>query len=416
MTKFLKNLTLLLLPVLTLFLGMQIGMNYEKKQLSEDYAAIEEAFTGGVGSGKLITDPKEEVDISLIWSVWRLLAKHYIDPEKLQVTPMLHGAATGLVEALDDQYTTFMPPKENKEFKESLDGRLQGIGAELTLRDEKIVVVSPLKGSPAEAAGLLSEDIITHVDEENIEGYSLSEAVEIIRGPKGTEVTLTVDREGEAEPVKITITRDDIKVPSMEAEIKEYDGKKIAYIALNRFGNTTTDEVREAVKEFMEQRDELSGLVFDVRFNGGGYLDKAIDLASMFMKKGKVVSVARREGEPTHHYVTGRPIAEDIPLVILINEGSASASEILAGALQDGDRATVIGQKSFGKGTVQEVFDLPGGTSLRVTTARWLTPSGKDLGKEGVVPDIEVERTRDQIKAKEDPQLDAALELLSKGE
>ena len=414
MIKLLKNLTLILLPVVTLFLGMQVGMNYQKQQLEEDYKTIEEAFSGGVGSGQLVNDPKEEVDISLLWSVWRLLAKHYIEPSKLQVTPLLHGAVAGLVEAVDDQYTTFMPPKENKEFKQSLNGRLQGIGAELTLRDEKIVVVAPLKGSPAEAAGLLPEDVITHVDGQSTEGYSLGDAVDIIRGPKGTKVTLTVDRP-EKGSLDITITRDDIKVPSVESEIKEYDGKRIAYIGLNRFGDTTTEEVKTAVEEFLEE-DDLAGLIFDVRFNGGGYLDKSIDLASMFLKKGKVVSVARREGEPQHHYVTGRPIAEEIPLVVLINEGSASASEILAGALQDNERATVIGKKSFGKGTVQEVFDLPGGTSLRVTTARWLTPNGTDLGKEGVVPDIEVERTREQIQKKEDPQLDAALELLSKGE
>ena len=413
MSKFLKNLVLLLLPVLTLFLGMQIGMNYERRLLDEEYTTIEEALSGGVSSGTLVTDPKEEVDISLIWSVWRLMTKHYIDPNALQVTPMLHGAAKGLVDAVGDQYSTFMPPKENKEFKQSLNGKLQGIGAELTMRDEKIVVVSPLKGSPAEEAGLLPEDIITHVDDESIEYHSLGDAVDIIRGPKGTKVKLTVQREGEG-VVEIEIIRDDIKIPSVESEIKEYDGKRIAYIELNRFGNTTTVEIREALKEFKEE-EGLSGLIFDVRFNGGGYLDKAIDLASMFLKKGKVVSVARREGEPTHHYVSGRPIAPEIPMVILINEGSASASEILAGALQDADRATVIGKQSFGKGTVQEVFDLPGGTSLRVTTARWLTPSGTDLGKEGIVPDIEVERTREQIKDKEDPQMDAALELLSKG-
>jgi carboxyl-terminal processing protease len=241
----------------------------------------------------------------------------------------------------------------------------------------------------------------------------LGDAVELIRGPKGTDVTLTVKREGEGS-LDITITRDDIKVPSVESEIKEYDEKRIGYISLNRFGDTTTEEVEESVKSHLEEG--VDGLIVDVRFNGGGYLDKAIDLSSMFLTKGKVVSVERREGEPTHHYVTGRPIAEDIPLVVLINEGSASASEILAGALQDQSRATIIGKKSFGKGTVQEVFDLPGGTSVRITTARWLTPDGKDLGKEGVSPDIEVERTREQIQAKEDPQLDTALELLTKGE
>ncbi|MDA0375930.1 MAG: S41 family peptidase [bacterium] len=413
MIKLLKSLTLVVLPVLTLFLGMQIGMTRESQKLEQKYASIEESFGGGVGSGVIVNNPEEEVDISLLWSVWGLMTKHYIEPGKLETTSMLHGATKGLVDAVGDPYTTFMPPQENKDFRQSLNGKLQGIGAELTLRDDQIVVVAPLKGSPAEAAGLIPEDVITGVDEKDITGFSLGDAVELIRGPKGTKVTLTVDREGEGS-LDITITRDEINIPSIESEIKEYDGKKIGYISLNRFGDTTTEEFEKGVKSHLEA--EVDGMIIDVRFNGGGYLDKAIDLSSMFLKKGKVVSVERREGEPVHHYVTGRPIAPDVKLVMLVNEGSASASEILAGALQDQGRATIIGKQTFGKGTVQEVFDLPGGTSIRITTARWLTPNGKDLGKEGVSPDIEVERTREQIEAKEDPQLDTALELLSKGE
>lgn len=411
MGKLIKNLILVVLPVATLFLGMQIGISKERQSLEMEYNAMEDMMQGGVGSGTLIQDPEHEVDISLLWSVWKLLTKHYIEPEKLQVTPMLYGATEGLVNSLEDPYTLFMPPKENKEFKQSLNGSLQGIGAELTIRDERIVVVAPLKGSPAEKAGLLPEDIITGVNGENIEGYTLGDAVEIIRGPKGTSVTLTIERAAVGS-VDIAITRDEITVPSSEYELKEVDGKKIGYISLNRFGDTTTEEMEQEIQEFMDKN--VDGLIVDVRYNGGGYLDKAIDLSSMFLKKGKVVSVARRTGEPVHHYVTGRPIAPDVPLVVLINEGSASASEILAGALQDHSRATIIGKKSFGKGTVQEVFDLPGGTSIRITTARWLTPNGKDLGKEGVTPDIEVERTQEQMQAGEDPQLDAALELLTK--
>lgn len=412
--KFFKNLVLIALPVVTLFLGVQIGMSYERQQFTEGYKLMEETMNGGVGigSGQTVLNPEKDVDISIVWSVWRLLTKHYIEPNDLKVTDMVHGAAAGLVNAVGDSYTSFMRPEENEEFKESLEGKLEGIGAELTYRDEQIVVVAPLKGSPAEAAGLLSEDIITHVDEEDITDHTLMEAVKIIRGPKGTQVTLKVFREGEGE-VEISIIRDEINVPSVEEEVKEYDGKRIAYVSINRFGGTTTKEVRDAVQKFSKDED-LAGLIVDVRFNGGGYLEKAIDLSSMFMRKGKVVSVARRNGDPTHHYVTGSPIMPDIPMVVLINEGSASASEILAGALQDSGRATVIGVQSFGKGTVQEVFELVGGSSVRITTAKWLTPSGNDLGEDGIVPDIEVERTREQIIDKQDPQLDAALELLSK--
>lgn len=411
MTKALRNIVLVVLPVLTLFMGWQIGAEQERSKLQKDFSEMDYIFQGGVGSGHTVVDPEEEVDITLLWSVWRLLAKNYIEPEELDTLPMLHGAVDGLVREVGDPYTTFMKPKENKEFRQSLNGTLQGIGAELTMREEDIVVVAPLKGSPAEDAGVLPEDIITHVDGNSIEGYSLSDAVDIIRGPKGTKVILTVARESADAPVEIPIIRDKITVPSTEAELKEYEGKQFGYIGINRFAQKTTEEVRENVEEFVSQN--VDGMIVDVRFNGGGYLDKAVDLTSLFLRKGKVVTVERRGGEPTVHYVSGRPIAEDVPLVILINEGSASASEILAGALQDAGRATVIGKTSFGKGTVQEVFDLPGGTSIRITTARWLTPSGRDLGKEGITPDIEVDRTREDMEAELDPQMDAALKNLS---
>ena len=410
MTTILKNLTLIILPVVTLFLGIQVGIRYEQQQLVNEYHSMESVFAGNIGSGTIVTDPEKEVNISLLWSVWRLLLNNYITPENLQVTPMIYGATEGMVQSLKDPYTVFMPPQENKEFRQALNGHLQGIGAELTLQDKNTVVVAPLKGSPAEKAGLLPEDIITHVDTKSIEGFPLGDTVDLIRGAKGTDVTLTIKR-GDS-TLDVTITRDDITVPSTESEVLQYANKNIGKVSLNRFGDTTSQEVEKAVKELMNKK--VDGIIVDVRFNGGGYLDSAVHLASMFMKNGEVVSVARRTGEPTVHYVSGKTIAENIPLVILINEGSASASEILAGALQDAGRATIIGKQSFGKGTVQEVFELPGGTSIRITTAKWLTPSGKDLGKEGVTPDIEVDRTIEDIQADNDPQLDAALEHLSK--
>ena len=412
MSRFFRNLILVLLPVITLSLGWGLGVRFEQHKLQDKYTQLEDVM-GKSGSGAVATDPEKEVDITLLWSVWRLLINHYIDPGKLQSTPLLYGAVQGLVAAVGDPYTSFMPPKEDKEFKESLDGTLEGIGAELTQKDGTIVVVAPLKGSPAEAAGLLPDDVITMVDGVPLKGMNLPDAVGKIRGPKGTTVKLTVDRKGATEPLEVSIVRDAIKVPSTESSIKAYKGKSIGYIALNRFGDTTTEEVQKEITDFMKKK--VDGIVFDVRYNGGGYLDKAVDLSSMFMKQGKVVTVARRGGDDTNYYVTGRPIAEDAPLVVLINEGSASASEILAGALQDNKRATIIGKKSFGKGTVQEVFDLPGGTSVRITTARWLTPNGRDLGKEGVHPDVEIDRTKEQMQAKEDPQLDKALEIVTSG-
>jgi len=396
-------------------LGWQLGLQYEQRQFKEQLEHLEFLYTGRVGSGQTVIDPENEVDITLLWSVWRFLSKNYIDPADLKTNEMLYGATSGLVDAVGDVYTTFMTPNQNDDFQDSLLGRLQGIGAELTYRKDQVVVVAPLKGSPAEGVGLMPEDVITHVDGESIAGQSLGEVVQKIRGEKGTKVTLTVWRPETNGSLDFTITRDDIKVPSVESEIKKMDKGSIAYIAVNRFGDATVQEVKTALEGF-ENGNGHDGLIVDVRFNGGGYLEKAIELSSLFLGQGKVVSVQRREGDPINHYVSGHPVNTTIPMVVLINEGSASASEIFAGALQDAERATIVGKQSFGKGTVQEVFTLPGGSSVRITIAKWLTPGGRDLSKEGVEPDIEAERTREDFDEDRDPQLDAAIEFLLNGE
>lgn len=400
----------MLIPMLTLLLGLQLGMRLEQTKLQEQFQDLEFLYKGGAGSGQIIMNPEEEVDPSILWSVWRLLLTHYIHPEDLKVESMLYGAVSGMVQSIDDPYSMFMTPSENKEFHDSLNGTLQGIGAELTVRDGFIVIVAPIKGSPASRAGLLPGDMILAVDGEEIKGQTLQQVVQRIRGQKGTEVKLTIQREGKWIPQEISILRDEINIPSVEHELKETSSGSIGYIAINQFAEHTNKEVELALKNLKEE--EPKGIILDVRFNGGGYLDRAVDLASMFLRQGKVVSVARREGEPEAHYVYGRPIDTETPLVILINQGSASASEILAGALQDHKRATVIGETSFGKGTVQEIFEMPGGSSLRVTVAKWLTPNGKDLSKAGVEPDIEVVRTTEDMEEERDPQLDAAMKLL----
>jgi len=406
--------TLIVIPLLTLFLGWQLGASYQQQSLQDQMERLELLYTGKTASGTILSDPEKEVDLSLLWGVWRLLIQHYISPDNLNPPDMVYGAVSGLVRAVGDPYTTFMTPKESKEFTQSLKGKLEGIGAELTMRDGLVVVVAPLKGSPAQASGLEPEDIIIKVDGTEIMGETLHQVVQRIRGPKGTKVTLSIERKGETDFIDIKITRASITVPSVEYEIKETATGSVGYIQLNQFGEQSVREIQKALKSL--RGEELKGLIIDVRFNGGGFLEGAVQMTSMFLKEGKVVSVERRDGEPTNHYVSGRPSDPDTPLVILINEGSASASEILAGALQDANRATIIGKTSFGKGTVQEVFDLPGNASARITIAKWLTPSGKDLSKEGVEPDIIVERTREQISEGIDPQLDAAMELLLEGE
>jgi carboxyl-terminal processing protease len=395
------------LPAFALLLGVQLGMRLER----QNEQATQQVQMPIVASGVIVTQPRKQANLDILWSVWDTLLVRYLSPEELKADKMVLGAVQGMVDAVGDPYTSFMSPQENTDFRQALQGSLQGIGAELMLRNDTVVIVAPLKGSPAQKAGLLPEDIIYQVGGEDVTGLSLQEVVTKVRGPKGTSVTLDIIREGES--MTFTIVRDDIRIPSTEYDVKETPKGKIGYLAINKFGDLTPAEATEAVRELLQK--DIKGFVLDLRFNGGGYLEGADDLTSLFLKEGKVVSVVRRDQEPERHYVNGKALMPELPMVVLVNQGTASASEIVAGALQDYKRATVIGMKSFGKGTVQEVIDFPGGSSLRVTIAKWLTPNGRDLGKEGIRPDIVVDRTSEEFNTEKDPQLQAALEFLTEG-
>ncbi len=408
--KILRTLIFGLLPLIALVLGFQIGTSYESHQLSEQRSQIEQLYTLS-GSGKTIqTDPEKEVDISLLWGVWRLLSRHYVNPQDMKIDEMVYGAVGGLVASLGDPYTVFMTPPDTKDFENALSGTLEGIGAQLDLVNSAVVVVAPLKSSPAEKAGLQPKDIIVKVDDKELDGLSLEQVVSMIRGPKGSVVTLSVRRIGKADEVTITVTRDAIHIPSVESKTEQVPQGTIGIVILNQFGDDSIAEVKKALQAFPKN---VHGIVLDLRFNGGGYLDGAVDLVSLFLTTGDVVTVQRRDVPPELHRVTGVTMFPNTPLVVLINGGSASASEITAGSLQDQKRATIIGMKSFGKGTVQEILDLPGGSTLRVTTAKWLTPAGHDISKKGITPDIVIDRTPDEYRAGKDPQLDAALAVLS---
>jgi carboxyl-terminal processing protease len=410
-----KTLQTVGLVVIALLLGWQLGARSVQSGFSMQI--LNQGHSAGVvpaanGSGGILSDPEKQADLTLFWRVWNLLNDDYVDPNRLQANPLTQGAIRGMVDAVGDPYTLFMSPVENTDFHDTLSGRLQGIGAELALRNGVVTVVNPIKGSPAEKAGLLPDDVIEKVDGKTVEGQTLSQVVTRIRGIKGTSVTLDIIRPKKTadKNVALTIVRDDIHVPSVESRVIDKPDGKIGYVALSQFGEGSIEEVRQALVGFSGQT--LRGIILDLRGNGGGYLDGAVDLVSLFANQGRVVSVEHRSGAPEVHDVNGHALYPDTPLVVLQNEGSASASEITAGALQDLGRATIIGEKSFGKGTVQEVIDLPGGSSLRVTVARWLTPKGKNLGKEGVHPDIEVQRTSDDYEKNADPQLDAASDWL----
>jgi len=401
-----------LVPVFALLLGWQLGVRYATVQYSDAQQRLEEMLIGTSQSGATITNPKDDVNIELLWTTWRLLLANYLRPEELNTQKMVEGAVTGMVSAVGDPYTLFMTSDESTDFVNGLDGNLEGIGAELSAEGGIVRVVRLIDDSPAERAGLLPEDIITRVGDTEVSGLPLYDVITLIRGPKGTTANLQVVRtkDGRDETKNFAIVRDQIHIPSAEYEEKTGTGGVVGLLTVSQFGTDTIAEVRAHVANM--DRTKVKGLIIDLRYNGGGYLDGAIELTSMFVKEGRVVTVAGRD-QRIEHDVTGKTLLPDIPLVILINSGSASASEIFAGAVQDHDRATIVGTQSFGKGTVQEIIDLPGGTSLRVTIATWLTPDGTDLGKHGVTPDIIVERTTEDLEAERDPQLEAALtELL----
>ncbi len=316
------------------------------------------------------------------------------------------GLKQGITSATGDPYTEYLNAEESQEFDQELSGSFTGIGAELSRKEEQIIVVAPIAGYPAEKAGLRAKDVIVEIDGKTTYDLTLTEAVKRIRGPKGTVVKLKVVRDGSKE-VDIEITRDNISIPSVEYEIK--DGN-IGYLKISRFGDDTVELATQAANEFKAKK--VTGVVVDVRNDPGGLLDASVDVAGLWLND-KVVLTERRGGTTikTYRSRSGAPLA-GIPTVVLINQGSASASEILAGALKDNDAATLVGEKTFGKGSVQKLDTLSSGGTLKVTIARWYTPNGKNIDKEGIQPDQKVEITEEDFTADRDPQLDAALKKL----
>lgn len=347
-----------------------------------------------------------DVDFDIFLKVWDIIKKEYVDPNA-SPTKLFYGALEGLVSGLDDPYSVFLTPKVAEEFSEELEGKFEGIGAEIAVKNKLITVVTPLPDSPAQKAGLRPRDIILEIDAASTKDMSLAEAVNKIRGEKGTKVTLTVVREGADESLKITIVRDTIKVKSVVWERKE---PGLAYIKISNFNSDTADLFLKAQKEII--RGARRGVILDLRNNPGGFLETAVDVASAWVN-GKVVLIEKRVNAPDKQYFgNGQSFFADLPTVVLINAGSASASEIVAGALQDYKLGFVIGEKSFGKGSVQDLKELPDGSSVKLTVARWYTPNDKSIDLEGIHPDEEVKMSEEDFSADRDPQLDRAVEYL----
>lgn len=347
----------------------------------------------------------EDLDYSSVEDVYDLLRENYAG--QLSQEELMEGLKKGLVEASGDPFSEYLTAETAEELNESLEGEFSGIGAEIGIRDEQLVVIAPLDDTPAERAGLRSGDRIIAIDDEDATSLSVNEAVTQIRGDAGTEVVLTIVR-GNQMPEDIAITRGVIEVPSVRSEMKEGD---IGYIELVRFGSDTDSDFRNAARSLVEEGAD--SIILDVRNNPGGYLDVAVDITSEFLEAGQVV-VEERRGEEVigAERAHNGGVLSDMEVVVLVNGGSASASEIIAGALRDHGRATVVGEQTFGKGSVQELMKVGNGDVLRVTIAKWYTPNGNNINEEGITPDIEVERTEEDYDNERDPQLDRALELL----
>lgn len=367
-----------------------------------------------VESGKVNIDkgnvPNNIADYSLLWDALDQLNSKYVD-RPLDQQKLMFGAVQGLVAAAGDPYTAFLNPDDAKAFKEQLSGTFSGIGAEVGVKDNQIVIVAPLEDTPASRAGILADDMILSIDSVSTQGMTVEQAVTKIRGKAGTSVLLSILHKGKTTPQNISIVRANIQVKSVKLDTKEVNGKKIAVIKMNEFGDDTKGLLDQAIDTIV--RGNYSGVVLDLRNNPGGYLETAVNTISDWIDSDQVAVKEVGFGNSEKDYKTaGVPRLKGMKTVILVNGGSASASEIVAGALQDYKAATLVGEKTFGKGSVQELQELQGNSEIKITVAKWLTPKGRGINKVGLDPDIKLERTADDITNKKDPQMDKALELL----
>ena len=417
---------IILIVVISLLVGYFFGVNkinLEWKDYKPKFQIISKEPPSGVIS----------IDATPFWTVWEKLQTNYYDKSKLDNQKMLNAAISGMISTLGDPFTMYLPPVQNNNFKQGLAGQFSGIGAELGTKDKQIIVIAPLTGSPAEKSGIKAGDTILAVEGQSTSGWTLSQAVEKIRGPKGTSVNLTIQHKDDKSSQDIKITRDIITVKSVEGWVKPVDctnkcqtvdvsktttdSSNISYIRLSQFGDNTNQEWQQVVNDLnirLKTTKNVKGLILDLRNNPGGYLTDATFIASEFLNQG-VTIVSEDDGTPVNQKTlsaTRKGTFTNVPIVVLINKGSASASEIVAGALRDNNRAKLVGETSFGKGTIQEAEDLGGGAGLHVTIAKWLTPKGTWVNGTGLKPDFIV--TPNLKDPSQDTQLEKAIEVLVK--
>ena len=353
------------------------------------------------------------VDFAPVWRSWNVLNEKFVSASTTKIVTdesKMWGMIQGLTASFGDPYTVFFPPVESQAFQEDISGSFEGVGMEIGIRDGILTVISPLKGSPAMRAGILSGDKIIKIDGTTTDGMPVDKAVQKIRGKGGTTVHFTLARADTKQPIEIEVIRDVIQIPTIETKTKN----GVFVISLYNFSAVSANLFRGALREFVTSGSDK--LVLDLRGNPGGYLEAAVDMASWFLPSGAVVvsEDQGQNGKPVVHRSRGYDVFSDrLKMVVLVDNGSASASEILAGALQEQGIAKLVGEHTFGKGSVQELVPITDQTSLKVTVARWLTPNGRSISDGGLKPDIEVKRTPEDVTAEKDPQLDAAIKLLN---
>ncbi|MEX2014199.1 MAG: S41 family peptidase [Parcubacteria group bacterium] len=401
-----KHAAILSLGAVIAIGSFTLGFNAGEKSLSVEVAGIDNSTNGAPSS----------IDFAPFWKTWNLINEKYVPASSTSkmVTDQekVWGAIKGLTSSLGDPYTVFFPPVESEMFESDIRGNFEGVGMEVVSRDGAITVIAPLKDSPASRAGIMAGDRIIEIDERETSSLSTEDAVQIIRGPKGTRVNLTIFREGAPEPFEIEVTRDVINIPTLST--RELPGG-IFVIELYSFSAQSPNLFRAALREFI-----LSGndkLILDLRGNPGGFLEAAIDMASWFLPASSVVvreDFGSSRGEKIYRSKGYNIFNDDLKFVILVDRGSASASEILAGALAEHGKAILVGNKTFGKGSVQELVDITSDTSLKVTIARWLTPGGMSISQDGIEPDFLVQYGPKDREAGRDPQLEKAIEVLTK--
>jgi carboxyl-terminal processing protease len=358
------------------------------------------------------TSAGQPAQFKVFWEAWTILQRDFYGPvpDNQQMT---YGAIRGVLQTLDDPNTLLFDPQQTRLQESDLSGRFEGIGAVVSMNEDgELVIVTPMAGQPAEKAGLRAGDIILKVDDKEVKGLSLTEAVLLIRGPRGTKVRLTVFRLGEPSNLEFEVTRGEIETQTVSWRILD-QAPEVGYVRLLLFGERTTQELKTALNDL--KRKGARSLIVDLRNNPGGRLDSAILVTSQFVKNGAVVYQHWTDGREKEYRAEPGGLATDIPMVLLINKGSASASEILAGAVKYYKRATLVGEKTFGKGTVQNIYPLSDGSTLHVTTAQWLTPDKHQIDGEGVAPDIEVVLSDADIQARRDVQLERAVQFLQGG-